>query len=594
MTLNQPDHSTNRPASSLISSPGEWILLGGLVLVALLLRGLMVGLPPLHPDELHYVFDTMAGEETGCLQCIRGLECSMLVERRTAHPMLVPLLTRWLWFLPLGWAVDWTPGFWRGFNVLAGALLLLPAMYIGRVVGGARGGWIAALLAATGPGLVWISRTAYLDPVYTLLIAAWIAAVAHGWRTGNTWGTILQGVLFGLVLSTKISAPMLVPAFAVGLLLAPTETSWRQRIRMLALGGGVAMVVWVILCDPASYWNAIIHPTDVRYRDTWEREGATGLANLLIVYLRYYATIAVWDVPITVLAPALVSIFLLLKARNPFGWFLVVVLVCLMPLVLLHHPRLSGAHGFMPLHLVLALTSLTAFLALGRWLIPLLAIHLLFITAAVGLRNHESLPLSPSTYHVIDRSEHYDLAREWLHNREDPRTQILILEDYLSLLFWVNSIRMAQLSEGAIILTPISDRIRPTIEAWQWADIVMVADSFADLAEPTLSDFKKMKRADRIGYTVYHRVSGTARRSVQLDEVPGSPDGENVYHLSLPGLVHPLSGRWVFGGIHLKHEGGSSPFFSGMVPFEPPGDLSPSELEITIMPPSRRDVLWGF
>ncbi|MCC5876843.1 MAG: glycosyltransferase family 39 protein [Candidatus Sumerlaeia bacterium] len=564
------------------------MVLPALIGLALLLRFWTIGNLPLHPDEIHYVFDYMVGEETGCLSSIRGLDCSMLVERRSAHPMLVPLLTRWLWFLPLGWAVDWTPGFWRGFNALVGSLTVVPAWLVGRLLGGRLQGFFAALFVAIGPALVWTSRTAYLDPVYTFFIASWLAAVAWSWRGGGVRAIVLQGVFFGLLFSTKISAPLLLPPFLAGLFLAPAGTSTRQRIEHLLLGSGIAFFLWVLLCDPGSYWGAIFEPSDIRYADTWERERFGGALNLVFVDLNYYFTTLIWDTPITAPIFAAMALYLVKSTRNGYTLLLVFTVVCLAPLLLLHHPRLSGRHGFMPIQLLLALLASHAAFLPRRWMLGGLGAMILLAGTSIAIHPFRDMPFSPRSYNALEQDALYDLMSPYIHQRH-PSLSLVVVPGEGFTDPWIVTIRNGQLAEGAIVyLAPPRSRSRPNNEAWQWADLVVVADEMEDVMSPVPDSFTRQARNDEEGLTLYMRTNGEARRSISLGDLP--EDGNGGHLVVLPGNVHPISGRVRHGEDWLTHPSGKSSFFEGpfMVTGGDGGDL------LEIYPPSRRDVLWGF
>lgn len=583
------------PRRKLFPPLGAAVVVGGLVLVALLVRLWGVGAAPLHPDELHYAYDFMAGEETAGLHAIRGLDCAMLAERRTAHPMLAALLTRWLWFLPLGWLVDWTPGFLRGFNVIAGALVVLPAWLAGRLAWGRGGAALAAVLVATGAGLVLISRTAYLDPVYTLFAAGWLAAVAWGWRGGGGRAAVAQGMLFGLVLSTKISAPLLAPAFAAGLLLAPQGTRWRARLERLVAGGLAACALWVLLCDPGAYWLAISQPTDVRYAAAWEGEDAAGLLNLLFVHLDYFVSAALWQGPLPVVALAAAGIGVAWRARDPFMAFLVLVLLSLTPLFLLHHPRLSGSHGFMPIYMVLALMAGRA-VVLPRCLLgALLVLHGVFTLLTLSPGVLREVPLGEANGNFVAEDARYDLLRPWLHRRGEP-VSIVILGTPSGRAAWVGAVRNAQLSEGAVVLVPCGDDARPDGGAWQWGDLVVIHDDHGALLEEVPEEFEWKGRLEEDGYTLFRRIAGSARREMTVGELAlrsGKPSGP--WRLCLPGDIQVLSGRWHGGDGLVADPFGNSPYFRGPFVHGPPPGGGAGEGEVLrIRPPRRGDVLWGF
>jgi 4-amino-4-deoxy-L-arabinose transferase-like glycosyltransferase len=515
---------------------GPW-LLAGLVLLALALRTWTVGDRPLHPDELHYAFDIVHGAETATWSAVRDMQCAMQAERRIGHPGLDMVLARWLWFVPCQRWTHWSAGFLRGFHVLLGAATVLAAWGIGRIAGDARRALVLAGLVALQPALVWISRTMYLDTTLGLMIAVMLLGMAGLHRRGGGAGwAAVAGAGFGLALATKLSAPILAPVFLVGLaVLGPGESRRRERVVRVAVGFSVALLVFVLLVDPVAYAHAITHPSDPRYADEWSRGGVRGYMGLLFISLRDYAATAVWDGTPTLVGWALVAGVLAARRRDLLEAYWLAVLVSLAPLLLMHHPRLSGPHGFVPLWLMLAVIASGAIPSDGRWRGALIGGHALVAAGALLAATRGAFPFLAPWHPASQPNSVHGLVRPYLADRLTQPTVLLDLPPE-----WrgpaTDSIRQAQLAEGAIILMPAS-AAAPDPGSWEWADVVV-----AEAPRPPEPHFEEAGR--RGSLVLFRRTAGEPREKADAAELVPSGEGRWL----LPGAVSVVGGRLLRDG----------------------------------------------
>lgn len=567
-----------------------------LVLLALALRLWFAGSTPLHPDEIHYAYDVVSGPETASLHAIRDMHCAMEIERRTAHPMAAALLTRWLWFLPLGHFMDWSPLFLRCFNVILGMLAIAVAAAAANSVGGVRRGVLAAALVAFSPAMVWISGTMYLDPLYTLLIATMIWGVAQARRYAVAWPVLVQGAAFGLAVATKISAPVLLPPFLLGLAFGAPETGGRARGLRAAGAIALAAAIVLLLCDPTGYFHAITQPTDPRYSAYWEQGGLGGYLTLAFITLWNYAVVAFWDCPGTLLPAVLVAAFLAVRRREAFEAYLLFTLACMSPLLLMHMSTLSGPHGFMPIHLVLCLLASRLADASGRGAVAALATHLLLCGAAIGLR--ASQPALPGATDLIypPRDQRFGLLRSALFQRR-PNLRIVVLDEWIYRLAWITTMRNAQLAEGAIFFYGTPDH-PPTDDVWELADVVMATQEMAGRLQPPPEFSRRAVTIDSLPYFLFRRQAGQALDAIPLAQLDRLPNGRRL----LPGHVYPVTGHLLFNGVPLPPDARET---SGII-FRGRSDFSAwrnGELSIgpgieagsfTITPPQGDDIFWSF
>lgn len=290
----------------------------------------------------------------------------------------------------------------RGVMALCGLLLVAMVYLLGRDLYDEQHGLVAAAIAALLPEAVRYQRTLYLDPLYSLLTAAWVWCLHHGLRrpVGQLKWLVAAGVLLGLAAATKTSAPLLVVlALAYGIV-----RSWQERGLQSAYRVGlmlvVAYLVFFVFVSPESYWQAIRNPVDDAYQNmtvisylsyAWEvRDWLVGVglylwtpplllaavAGLVFIGLRWLKS------PGTSTSPA--------KETKAADALVVLWLIANGPLFFLHLQRLSAEHGYLSFVSPIALLAAVGLFALPRrWLLPALMIVLLPMiptTILYGLR----------------------------------------------------------------------------------------------------------------------------------------------------------------------------------------------------------------
>jgi 4-amino-4-deoxy-L-arabinose transferase-like glycosyltransferase len=132
-------------------------------------------------------------------------------------------------------------------SCLLGAATVVVLAFVGRAIGGARVGIIAAVVAAIYPnlfaydGMLLSETTAILATALVLL--AWYRSPRNPW-----WAVALLGALCGLAALTRAELILLAP-----LLILPRawrgDRPWRQRLALVAVGAVATVAViapWVI------------------------------------------------------------------------------------------------------------------------------------------------------------------------------------------------------------------------------------------------------------------------------------------------------------------------------------------------------------
>ncbi|MDK2970947.1 MAG: Dolichyl-phosphate-mannose-protein mannosyltransferase [Candidatus Sumerlaeota bacterium] len=586
------------PDSPAPEKPGrrEILLLGALLIPGLLLRACWANALPLNADEIHYAYDFVAPAETDSLRVVRDVSCAFLVERRTAHPALVSLLTRWLWFAPLDPFVPRTAGFLRGFNVLCGTLLIPVAWIAARLIWGVRHGLLAAFFVAASPLLAWVSRTTYLDAPYALfiglfLVFAILSARSHRWQ----W-CLASGVAAGLAASCKISGaliglPLLLAAFA-----APAGTPRRSRI--LRAGGCLiaSAVTWFLLCSPEAYFSAILTPTDPRV----SRFAAYSTWVFFLTELQPYRLILLLGAPLTLLLLPFICIPAI-RRQMAFGDVLLIVsTLAFLPLLVLHTPSFSGPHGLAPLLLICALLSSRIVEFRLHLTVPLGVLHLAL--AAAGFVEPARPGLVP--FGLPGGGEfaqgHRELRPYLADDDSHPRIAITSRLPAQVMPF-ANLMRSAILAEGAVFLLPASDADAFNPGPWEMADAVFVSgsDSPANLQAP--SDFRRLTNSSFPGGSFFVRVSGTRTETFAVSELTPL-DASGAY---LPPMgYYPLTGHLELNGVPLprqdeatagaaSHDGFRNALQWGSGRILPGEAVSPSD-RISFGPPQVDDVFWDF
>lgn len=550
-----------------------------LAAAALALRLWGIGAAPLHPDEVHYAWAALTPEETASVSAVRDVADRLgTEERRTAHPALGSLLLRWLWCVPLDGHLDRSPGFLRAFHALLGALTAVAALGAARAAWGRAAGWLAGALVAVSPLLVWVSRTLYLDAPFTLWTALMLWALAAGRRRDSLAWPALAGLAFGAAMSTKISAPLLLPVLALGAALLPDRVGPARRLSRVAVALLAAAGLWLLLCDPVLYLARVIHPADPRYLHYQDAPLVT-----LLAHGGAHGEAIVTGFPLTLVLIAAVGA--VLGRREPFTWLLAIALVALAPLFYLHLPVLSGPHGLAPLVLVLALLGARAAALPRGACVALAGVHVVMSLALVAAR---------AGGHGEERDPVFRALRPWLSGRHPSAAIVLDLP--AADLAWRHTalIRSVQIAGGAVIWTrrPGVDQIGPG--AWDLADVVV---SSAEAVRPAF----EAASIPGTPWTRFVRQDGGPVRAWRLRDLPAVSDIDRGTR-AFPGGVRPLAGRVLWDGHALalaaSPEGAAFEGFrsfgdwgTGLI--RVPESLISSEVEIRVAPPRHDDVFWG-
>jgi 4-amino-4-deoxy-L-arabinose transferase-like glycosyltransferase len=317
---------------------------------ALRVEGL--GSVPLCPDELHYAADAVLPRETSSLSAIRDLDClGHRLELRARHGALQPALTHWGHRL-LG--AQPSPASVRLPSALGGVACIGLIFLAARALWGPRQGLLAAALLATLPLHARFSRLVYLDSLYTAWILAAIWTWVRAWRTGRLPWAFAAGACTGLALSTKVSSPLLlVWLLLVAGLFRRRLVSDRRRAMLVALAGLVgASAVWLPLCDPARFLQAVLRPASGRYADL----GGLGVVENLVHQLPWIAQVtATLGLGLLIVLPG--AAIAMARAPRPGDGPAVAAALAWLPLLPLHVPPLSGEHGWLPLAALLCLAG---------------------------------------------------------------------------------------------------------------------------------------------------------------------------------------------------------------------------------------------
>lgn len=309
----------------------------------------------------------------------------------------------------------------RGVMVVSGLLLVGLAYLIGRDLYSEKHGLIASAITAFLPLAVRYQRTLYLDPMYSLLTAAWFWCLLRAFgRSANLGWLAAAGVLLGLTAATKTSAPFLM-IIAVGYVAycwwqgrteakaAATATKnnkkkekrqrrsshqlfpewfygpWSKLVMMLGLG----LIVFLVFVSPRSYFEAIRNPVDTGFQNK-------GLVEYLIHLWAVRDWLAgvslyLWTPPVLIAAAVgFVVIGRRWRLFQAADLLLILWLIAVSPLLLLHTAGLSGEHGHLSFIVPVALLAAVGIVALpARWLVPAVVVVLLpMIPATIlyGLR----------------------------------------------------------------------------------------------------------------------------------------------------------------------------------------------------------------
>jgi 4-amino-4-deoxy-L-arabinose transferase-like glycosyltransferase len=213
--------------------PAEWLLIAGIVLVAL--GDAMEALaPPVDADSLAYHFELPR----------RFLEAGGLFFVPRAVDGGVPLLSQLTYVPALALGGEHAMTMWTGFSgwAVAGLLYVLCRRYLDR-------SWAlaAALLFATTPTVIYAAGSGQVEIRMALfvMVAAFSAAAAV--RENDLRWALLAGVAAGFAAGSKYTGLLLVPAVGLVCLMGG---DWLRRGMACAAGVLIAGCQWYI-------WNAV-------------------------------------------------------------------------------------------------------------------------------------------------------------------------------------------------------------------------------------------------------------------------------------------------------------------------------------------------
>ena len=160
------------------------------------------------------------------------------------HPPLTILV-----LAPVSLLTDESPNAHRFTMVAFGTATIVLIGLLARSLAGDRAGLIAAGIAAIYPNL-WVNDGLIMSESLTALLMTAALLLTYGFlRAPSTRGAIGLGLVCGLAALTRAELVLLVPALLVpaALLVGPADR--RLRLRLVAVGTGVAaavMLPWVI------------------------------------------------------------------------------------------------------------------------------------------------------------------------------------------------------------------------------------------------------------------------------------------------------------------------------------------------------------
>jgi hypothetical protein len=153
-------------------------------------------------------------------------------------------------FYPVGWPAILAPLRWLGagraldpfLQSLAGAALVPLAGLLGRRGAGARGGRIAAWIAALWPGGILLSLSWLSEPTFGLLVGIASVAVAYARRARRIRALGWAAAALALAAHLRPSALPILALLAIGVAVAHPR-SWGTTLRLGAAAAAIAALV---------------------------------------------------------------------------------------------------------------------------------------------------------------------------------------------------------------------------------------------------------------------------------------------------------------------------------------------------------------
>lgn len=172
----------------------------------------------------------------------------------------------------------------RLVGCVIGAIVVVLIGYLGRLVGGNRTGYVAAVLAACSPDLIGADGSLMSETLYGLfVVVALLIAVRYGRRL-TPWASLALGVTLGLAALTRGEGLLFVLLLALPL--AATTLGGRRLacIALVLVGVGVIVLPWT-----ARNWMTFGKPVLISTNDSTVLAGA----NCPTTYAR--PNIGFWD-----------------------------------------------------------------------------------------------------------------------------------------------------------------------------------------------------------------------------------------------------------------------------------------------------------
>ncbi len=570
-----------------------------ILILAAVVRILPIYGSPLNNDEIHYAYDALSSAETSSLSSVRDMHCEMVIERKSSHPPMAMLLMHYLWVVPLDGFASFSSGNLRLFHVLFGIGTCLLAYFFGKVLSGRKLGLICLLLVSFNPALVWTSGIMYIDSIYTFFLLGWLLVVVLQFKCPKTYLMILNGLVFSAFFLTKISAPVLLPLFVIvnGYLFwrSDDQNRWKILVFPIVSFG----VLTILLCDPGSYLLAIMDPTDPRYTQEWKMGGVLNYLDYAFIRLNLYLSPLFWDAPIIALLSLPLCMKQTVKEKDMPLFLLWGALLSLLPLFLMHHPNLSGPHGYVPIWLVLSLLfALVLYRVSLCWLF--MGVFLLFSLTAVTVRELNAFPFLEPFTKYRERSEEFDLVSDQCFELS-PRKSFLILDDRRDLGDWGPAVRGAYLAEAGRFFFPSADT-KVSSEAFDFADYIILDTEYFKPEDFDFNEFQISPKSTD-SYLMFERVQGERKKKVPVSELESVESRIWDQAYTLPGGIYAYGMSLLLDGSPVKNANGGSEVdwvFSGRpIPVPSPGHLyAPSSFEkdgvITFADPDIKEIFWGF
>lgn len=229
-----------------------WLVMGGILLVAFVVRVAFVQMVTRHDerayDALYYELqaDANAGGQFFQVPAFFPLPPGPAAD----HPPMTALV-----LTPAAMVKRIDNQILMRYTTLAFGLGAVAVIgLVGREIGGARAGWVAAALAAVYPNL-WVNDGLIMSESLAALLTASAVLLAYRLARSRTVGlAIALGAICGLAALTRAELLLLAPLFVVPLVLTDSATR-PARERWLPVGIALGTCVAVLL--PWFVWNTV-------------------------------------------------------------------------------------------------------------------------------------------------------------------------------------------------------------------------------------------------------------------------------------------------------------------------------------------------